>query len=173
MLMDQMAQAVQAGKIRAVGVSNFSASQMRRAIDRLGRYNIPLAANEVEYNLWHRQPEVDGVLDACRELNVALVAYRPLAGGRLAASVSQRAPSRSSKKGQEELPEILQAIAERRGKSVSQVILNWLLRRDEHIIPIPGATRAAHALANAKALNWQLNDEEFASIDQASSPSKR
>lgn len=176
-LMDQMAQAVQKGKIRAVGVSNFSALQMHRAADCLARYNIPLAANEVQYHLLHRQPEVNGILDACRELNVALVAYLPLAGGRLTASLSQHAPARwlssSSSKGHEELQEVLQTIAERRGKSVSQVMLNWLLRRDEHIIPIPGATSAAHALNNAEALSWELNDEEFASVDQASSPWKR
>jgi aryl-alcohol dehydrogenase-like predicted oxidoreductase len=50
--------------------------------------------------------------------------------------------------------------------------LHWLLHRDEHIIPIPGSTSAAHTSINAEALNWQLNDEEFTSIDQASSPWK-
>src|SRR5205807_835979 len=55
-MMDMMARAVEAGKVRAVGVSNFSAGQMRRAADRLARYQIPLAANEVYYNLLHRQP---------------------------------------------------------------------------------------------------------------------
>lgn len=176
-LMDRMAEAVQQGKIRAVGVSNFSASQMRRAADRLARYNIPLAANEVQYHLLHRQPEVNGVLDACRELNVALVAYYPLASGRLTASPSQRSWvssfAFSSSEKHNELQEILQTIARRREKSVSQVMLNWLLRRDEHIIPIPGTTSAAHALNNAEALNWELNDEEFAAIDRASSPLKQ
>ena len=82
-LMDMMAQAVEAGKVRAVGVSNFNAEQMRRAAARLARYDIPLAANEVHYSLLHRKPEVNGVLDACRELDVALVAYYPLEAGRL------------------------------------------------------------------------------------------
>ncbi len=175
-LMDQMARAVQQGQVRAVGVSNFSAAQMRRAADRLARYNIPLAANEVQYHLLHRQPEVNGVLDACRELNVALVAYLPLASGRLPAALSPRPPVRASFSAggdkAAELREILQTIAERRGKSVSQVVLNWLLRRDEHIIPIPGTTSAAHALDNAQALTWELDEEEFTSIDRACSPSK-
>ncbi len=175
-LMDQMARAVQEGKIRAVGVSNFSASQMHRAADRLARYNIPLAANEVQYHLMHRQPEVNGILDACRELDVALVAYVPLARGRLTASRKPQTPARpsslpSGERGQK-LEEILQTVAERRGKSVSQIILNWLVHRDEHIIPIPGTTNAAHALANAEALNWELKDEEFAAIDRACSPRK-
>ena len=175
-LMDQTAQAFQQGKIRAVGVSNFSAEQMRRAADRLAHYNIPLAANEVQYNLLHRQPEVNGVLDACRELNVALVAYVPLVSGRLIASTSQAASASSdssSGEGHETLQKVLQTIAEKRGKSVSQVMLNWLLLRDEHIIPIPGSTKAAHAMANAEALNWELSDEEFTEIDQASSPKKQ
>jgi aryl-alcohol dehydrogenase-like predicted oxidoreductase len=163
-LMDQMAQAVADGKIRAVGVSNFSAAQMRLASARLARYNIPLAANEVHYNLLHRQPEVNGVLDACHELNVALVAYVPLASGRLASTSS------SSTRESETLQTVLATIAHNRSKSVPQVALNWLLHRDEHIIPIPGATSARHAQENIEALTWELSDEEFAAIDQASLP---
>jgi aryl-alcohol dehydrogenase-like predicted oxidoreductase len=167
--MDQMAHAVQAGMIRAVGVSNCSAAQMRRAASRLARYHISLAANQVYYNLLHRQPEVNGVLDACRELNVALVAYRPLASGRLVAS---KAPTRGGK-ANEALQSTLQTIAQQRGKSTSQVALNWLLRRDDHIIPIPGATSAPHARENAETLTWELSEEEFRAIDQASAPRNR
>ena len=163
-LMDQMAQAVADGTIRAVGVSNFTAAQMRLASARLARYDIPLAANEVHYNLLYRQPEVNGVLDACRELNVALVAYVPLASGQLASTSS------SSTRGSEALQTVLSTIAHTRSKSVPQVALNWLLRRDEHIIPIPGATSARHVQENAEALTWELSDEEFAAIDQASRP---
>jgi len=163
-LMDQMVQAVADGKIRAIGVSNCSAAQMRLASARLARYDIPLAANEVHYNLLHRQPEVNGVLDACRELNVALVAYVPLASGRLASTSS------SSTRGSEALQTLLTTIAHKRSKSVPQVALNWLVRRDEHIIPIPGATSARHVQENAEALTWELSDEEFAAIDQASLP---
>jgi aryl-alcohol dehydrogenase-like predicted oxidoreductase len=167
-VMEQMAQAVQAGRIRAVGVSNCNAAQMRRAAERLARYQIPLAANQVYYNLLHRQPEFNGVLDACRELNVALVAYRPLASGRLAPS----AVSASGGKGNEALFRTLQTIAQQRGASTSQVALNWLLKRDEHIIPIPGATSARHAQGNAETLTWELSEEEFRAIDQASAPLK-
>jgi aryl-alcohol dehydrogenase-like predicted oxidoreductase len=155
--------------IRAVGVSNCSAAQMRRAASRLARYHISLAANQVYYNLLHRQPEVNGVLDACRELNVALVAYRPLASGRLVAS---KAPTRGGK-ANEALQSTLQTIAQQRGKSTSQVALNWLLRRDDHIIPIPGATSARHARENAETLTWELSEEEFRAIDQASAPRNR
>jgi aryl-alcohol dehydrogenase-like predicted oxidoreductase len=88
-LMDMMVQAVEAGKVKAVGVSNFNAIQMRRAAAHLSHYNLTLAANQVQYHLQHRQPEFNGVLDACRELDVALVAYRPLAGGALVPAPAQ------------------------------------------------------------------------------------
>jgi aryl-alcohol dehydrogenase-like predicted oxidoreductase len=178
-LMDLMAQAFRAGKIRAVGVSNFNAKQMRRASTRLARYGIPLAANQVRYNLLHRQPEWNGVLDACRELNVALVAYRPLERGRLKSSTVPTAtsdsPSPTRGKGKptsrgQVVQETLQTIAQQRGKSVSQVALKWLLQSDIHVIPIPGTTNMHHAMENAGALNWQLSDDEFASIDKASFP---
>jgi aryl-alcohol dehydrogenase-like predicted oxidoreductase len=137
--MDQMARAVQAGKVRAVGVSNCNAVQMRRAAARLARYDLPLAANEVRYHLLHRQPEVNGVLKTCCELNVALVAYTPLASGQLVATTSPARPG----KGNEALNRVLQTIAQQRGKTVSQVALNWLLQRDEHIIPISGSDQCA------------------------------
>ena len=79
-LMNHMADAVEAGKVTAVGVSNYSADQMRQAHAALADRGVPLAANQVEYSLLHRQPETNGVLDACRELGVTLIAYTPLAG---------------------------------------------------------------------------------------------
>lgn len=93
----------------------------------------------------------------------------PLASGRL---VSNKSPSRCGK-GNEALHSILQTIAQKRGKSKSQVALNWLLQRDEHIIPIPGATSGRHAWENADTLTWELSEEEFRTIDQTSSPARR
>jgi len=76
-----MASAVRAGKIRAVGISNCNVAQMRKAAGVLARYGVPLAANQVQYSLVHRRPETDGVLAACHQMDVALVAYRPIGGG--------------------------------------------------------------------------------------------
>ena len=151
-LMDMMAQAVGAGKVRAVGVSNFDAGRMRRAAARLERHGIPLAANQVRYNLLHRQPEEDGVLDACRELNVALVAHTPLARRQLipgtGAGAASSSPSSAMSKGESSsrhaaIEETLQRIAQQRGKTAAQVALNWLLRKDERVIPIPGTAESA------------------------------
>lgn len=187
-LMDMMALAVHTGKIRAVGVSNYNAQQMRRAAARLARYGIPLAANEVHYSLLHRKPETNGVLDACRELNVALVAYRPLESGKLRETPPPGATQVSTKRNLPDLippilrkaelarlaaiQETLSTIAQRYGMNTSQVALKWLLQKDEHIIPIPGATNAQHASENADALKLYLSDEEFAAIDNVTRPKK-
>ena len=74
---------------------------------------------------------------------------------------------------EEVIQKTLQTIAQQRGKSVSQVALNWLLRRDTHVIPIPGTTSARHAMENADTLKWQLSDDEFAAIDQSLPPAQR
>ena len=156
--MDRMAEAVGAGKVRAVGVSNCSVSQMRRAYAALGRHDIALAANQVQYSLLHRKPERDGVLAACRDLDVALVAYRPLRSGQLRGSSSP-----DGKKSA--VLEALARIANERGVTASQVALNWLLCQDEQVIPIPGATKASHAEENAGALNFRLDDKELTTLN--------
>jgi aryl-alcohol dehydrogenase-like predicted oxidoreductase len=176
--MDWMAEAVREGKVRAVGVSNFSADQMRQAVRRLSFHGIPLAANQVEYSLFVREPETNGVFEACRELNVALVAYRPLGRGQLVSKAgatrsrgqaeagSRSSPGRAA--AREGAPmEILREIAQKREKTVSQVALNWLLAKDQRVIPIPGTTNARHARENLGALGWNLADAEFASVDEA------
>ena len=87
-LMNLLADAVEAGKIRAAGVSNYSAKQMRTAHAELARRGLPLASNQVQYSLLHRDPDINGVLDTCRELDVTLIAYMPLAAGALTGKYS-------------------------------------------------------------------------------------
>ena len=161
--MRAMASAVKAGKIRAVGISNCSVTQMRKAAGVLARYGIPLAANQVQYSLLHRKPETNGVLDACRRMEVALVAYRPIGGGVLS-SGSSTGPGRSALAG------TLREVAAARGATTAQVALAWLLQRDDHVIPIPGATRPEHVRENSAALTLELSEEESAAIDRVSAP---
>jgi len=158
-----MASAVKAGKVRAVGISNCNVAQMRKAAGVLARYDIPLAANQVQYSLLHRKPETDGVLDACRRMDVALVAYRPIGGGAIGAG-SPMGPGRSA------LADTLREVAAARSATPAQVALAWLLKRDDHVIPIPGATRPEHVRENAGALSLELSEEELAAIDRASAP---
>ncbi len=170
---DALADAVQAGLVRAVGVSNYSADQMRRAYDVLAKRGVPLASNQVEYSLLHRAPERNGVLDACRELGVTLIAYSPLAQGLLTGKYGPDNPPpglRGRRYRGERLARIQPLIGRLReigaghgGKSPGQVALNWLICRGA--IPIPGAKNARQAQENAGALGWRLTAEEVAELE--------
>src|ERR671915_492447 len=87
-LMDALAETVKAGQVRRVGISNYSADQMKRAHDRLASHGVSLASNQVEYSLLQRAPETNGVLEACRDLSVTLIAYSPIAKGLLTGKYS-------------------------------------------------------------------------------------
>jgi aryl-alcohol dehydrogenase-like predicted oxidoreductase len=177
-LMDRVANAVEAGKVRAVGVSNYSAEQMREAHAALARRGILLASNQVEYSLLHRQPEVDGVLDTCRELGITLMAYSPLAGGRLTGKYSaQHRPgglfrrilpqyNRKTLDAVQPVINLLREIGDRYSKTPAQVALRWLIE-NPIVLPIPGAKNGKQAADNAAALSFQLTPAEIEGIDQA------
>ena len=170
-LMDYMAEAWTSEKIRAVGVSNFDAEQMRRSAAQLEKHGMKLAANQVEYSLLNRGTETNGVLEACKDLDASLVAYRPIGRGQLASVAMTGSSSRDAagSKRESNLETLIQSIAEDHGGSVSQVAINWLLRRDDIVIPIPGATKVDHALENIGALDWIMSESEFNELDEASS----
>jgi aryl-alcohol dehydrogenase-like predicted oxidoreductase len=176
-LMELMADAVAAGQIKAVGVSNYSAEQMRVAHAALAKRGVALASNQVEYSLLHRQPETNGVLDACRELGVTLIAYQPLASGALTgkytagvrpSGLRRFMPYFRGRNVEAVVPVIalLREIGERYGKSPAQVALRWLIE-NELVLPIPGAKNGKQAAANAEALAFQLDETEIAALDQA------
>lgn len=176
-LMDLLADAVDAGKVKAVGVSNYSAEQMREAHAALAQRGIPLASNQVEYSLLHRKPEVDGVLDACRELEITLIAYSPLAGGMLTGKYS--AQNRAGGFFRRVLPQynrkaldaiqpvlkLLREIGERYSKTPSQVAIRWLIE-NPIVLPIPGAKNGKQATENTGALSFSLTPEEVAALSQ-------
>jgi aryl-alcohol dehydrogenase-like predicted oxidoreductase len=176
-LMDWMAEAVKTGKIKAVGVSNYSAEQMQMAHAALAKHGIPLASNQVQYSLVHRTPEVDGVLDACRELGVTLIAYSPLGMGALTGkySATQRAGglrrilpnfNRKAMEALQPVVQLLRQIGERYSKSPSQVALRWLIENPS-VLPIPGAKNSRQATENAGTLSFSLTPEEVEALDQA------
>lgn len=177
-LMDRVADAVGAGKVKAVGVSNYSAEQMRQAHAALAKRGIPLASNQVEYSLLHRKPEVDGVLDACRELGITLIAYSPLAGGRLTGKYSaQNRPggffrrilpqyNRSRLEAIQPVIKLLREIGDRHSKTPSQVAIRWLIE-NPIVLPIPGAKNGKQAMENAGALSFSLTSEEVDALRQA------
>jgi aryl-alcohol dehydrogenase-like predicted oxidoreductase len=176
-LMELMADAVEAGTIKAVGVSNYSAKQMRIAHAALATRGIPLASNQVEYSLLHRQPEVNGVLDACRELGVTLIAYQPLAMGALtgkyAAGVRPTGLRRfvgpfrgNGLKALASIVSVLRELGARYSRSPAQVALRWLIE-DENVVPIPGAKSGEQAADNAGALSFRLSRAEIDALNQA------
>jgi aryl-alcohol dehydrogenase-like predicted oxidoreductase len=176
-LMDLLADAVEAGKVKAVGVSNYSADQMREAHAALAKRGIPLASNQVQYSLVHRKPETDGVLDACRELGITLIAYSPLGMGALTGKYSatrkasglRRILPNFNKKAMDAIQpvlELLRQIGERYSKTPSQVALRWLIE-NPIVLPIPGAKNGKQALDNAGALTFSLTPEEVESLSQA------
>jgi aryl-alcohol dehydrogenase-like predicted oxidoreductase len=177
-LMNQLADAVEADKVSAVGVSNYSADQMRQAHAALAERGIPLAANQVEYSLLRRQPETNGVLDACRELGVTLIAYTPLAGGLLTGKYSaenrpsgffRRVLPRYRRKGLESVQPVvvlLSEIGHRYSKTPSQVALRWLIQNPV-VLPIPGAKNGKQAAENASALTFTLTPDEVDALSRA------
>lgn len=177
-LMAFMADAVEAGKVRAVGVSNYSAEQMRLAHAALADRGIPLASNQVQYSLLHRQPEVNGVLDTCRELGVTLIAYQPLASGALTGRYTngtrpsgffRRFMGHFRGKGSAAVAPVvllLREIGARYAKSPAQVALRWLIE-DPHVLPIPGAKNGKQAAENAGALTFSLTPAEIEALNLA------
>ena len=176
-LMELMADAVEAGKIKAVGVSNYSATQMRTAYEALAKHSIPLASNQVQYSLLHRKPETNGVLDTCRELGITLIAYQPLASGALTGKYLGgtrpvgirrfRTPFRGGRSHSVgPIVTLLRLIGDRYGKTPGQVALRWLLEQ-ESVVPIPGAKNAAQVTHNVGALSFSLTPEEIAYLNEA------
>ncbi len=182
-LMGLMADAVAAGKVRAVGVSNYSARQLRIAHAALAERGIPLASNQVEYSLLHRAPEVNGVLDACRELGITLIAYQSLAQGVLTGKYrpgdrpkgirrfGRYFRSDGLKKAQPVVA-LLGEIGERYSRTPAQVALRWLIEM-QGVLPIPGAKNGKQAASNAEALSFSLAGEEIEALDRATTGWRR
>lgn len=178
-LMNALADEVERGRIGAIGVSNYSASQMREAHQILAKRGIPLAVNQVQYSLLHRKIETNGVLTAARELGVTILAYSPLAQGLLTGKYTstnspdgaRRLDARFSAKGLEKIApaiEILRLLGSHYQKTPAQVALNWLIAKET--IPIPGAKNARQAVENAGALGWKLLPDEIAQLDAVTRP---
>jgi aryl-alcohol dehydrogenase-like predicted oxidoreductase len=173
---DAMADAVELGLIKTIGVSNYDENQMRRTHTALAQRGIGLASNQVEYSLLDRKIELTGLLKACQELGVTLSAYSPIAKGMLTGKYSPENPPpgpRSRLYNQGYLKRIQPLIREMRkigdqhgGKSASQVALNWLICKGT--VPIPGAKNARQAEENAGALGWQLTPAQMDTLDRLS-----
>lgn len=167
-----MSDLVRAGKVRAIGLSEVSATTLRKA-----HAVHPIAAVQTEYSLWTRNPEI-ALLQTCRELGTAFVAFSPVARAFLSGKLLDvgTLDAKDIRHGMPRfepanyaanlklLPAYL-AVAREVGCTPAQLALAWLLHRGEHIIPIPGTTSLVHLAEDLAAADVQLSPAVMARLD--------
>jgi len=167
-----MADLVQAGKVRAIGLSEVSATTLRKA-----HAVHPIAALQTEYSLWTRNPEI-AVLEACREIGASFVAFSPVARGFLCDALHEVA-SLDAKDIRKSMPRFepanyaanlkllpaYKAIAQEAGCTPAQLALAWLLHKAPHILPIPGTTSVAHLHEDLAAIEVKLSPDTIARVE--------
>jgi aryl-alcohol dehydrogenase-like predicted oxidoreductase len=182
--MHVMADLLDAGKIRAAGISNFTAKAMVKADDVLRARGHSLASNQVRYNLMARQIENNGVLQEAVDRGITIIAWSPLEQGMLSGRFHRDTASmdalpwmrryalllqKSRIEKSRPLIDALQSIADTHGASVTQVALSWLIHsHGDTVVAIPGASSVVQVQQNAGALGLQLTDVERNEIDEKS-----
>jgi aryl-alcohol dehydrogenase-like predicted oxidoreductase len=169
-----MAELVEAGKVRFLGLSEARPETIRRAVTVH-----PITAYQGEYSLWTREIESE-ILPLCRELGVGFVAYSPLGRGLLTGKItnvetlaendSRRRHPRFQGENLEKnmgLVSRVARLASEKRETPAQLALAWLLHRGDDIVPIPGTTKIARLEENAAAANIELSDADMARLDQA------
>lgn len=173
-----MADLVEDGKIRAIGLSEVSVDTLKKANDVH-----PVAALQSEYSIVTREME-DEVIPACRELGIAFVAYSPLGRGLLTGAYrSERDfgkndyrmshnPRFADGALEKNLPLVdrIAEIAETKGASPAQIALAWVLAKGDDIVPIPGTKKTSRLEENIGALNIELSAGDIAAIERAAPP---
>jgi len=168
-----MAQLVQEGKIRHIGLSEASPQTLRRAVKVHS-----ITALQTEYSLWSREPE-DELLATCRELGIGFVAYSPLGRGFLTGQFkrfedfpeddyrrfSPRFQGQNFQKNLD-LVQRVEEIAKEKGCKPSQLALAWVLAQDKNIVPIPGTKRRKYLEENVAAIEVKLSQKDSQRIDE-------
>jgi aryl-alcohol dehydrogenase-like predicted oxidoreductase len=169
-----MAELVQQGKVRYLGLSEASPDTIRRAAAVH-----PIAALQTEYSLWTRDPEAE-ILPTVRELGIGFVAYSPLGRGFLSGairSIDDLAPDDFRRQNPRfqgenfernlELVGVIEEMAREKGCTPAQLALAWVLAQGEDIVPIPGTKRRDRLEENVRAVEVQLTAEDLRRIDEA------
>ncbi|MEM2088512.1 MAG: aldo/keto reductase [Thermoproteota archaeon] len=150
--MRAMSRLVDEGKVRHVGVSNFSLEQLKKAQGTLPNHEI--VSNQVEYSLAVRRIEHDLLL-YCEENNIAIMAYRPLAHGALSKPSGRLKP-------------IVEEVSRKHGgKTPAQIALNWLINKSKMVFPIPRASKPERIFENIGAVGWSLAKEDMDKLEKA------
>jgi aryl-alcohol dehydrogenase-like predicted oxidoreductase len=176
---EALAEAYHGRLVKAVGVSNYSEREMRALHAELAKRGVPLATNQIEYSLLRTMSESNGLLGACRELGVVVLAYSPLGQGRLTGKYSAQNPPLGRRTFSDfPMAEVEPIVAELRrigerhdGKTPAQVALNWLVCKGT--VPIPGAKNRAQADENAGALGWRLSEEDVQALGRVAKRGQR
>lgn len=166
---------IAAGKVRHFGLSEPGAQTVRRA-----HAVQPVAALQNEYSLWTRGPETNGILKACEELGIGLVAYSPLGKGFLTGAMGKdtkisendfrkllpRFTPEAMEKNQA-LVDLLKQIADRKKATTAQIALAWLLAQKPWIVPIPGTTKLHRLEENLASADVELSASDLGEIQRA------
>jgi aryl-alcohol dehydrogenase-like predicted oxidoreductase len=168
-----LAQLVQEGKIRHIGLSEASPQTLRRAVKVH-----PITALQTEYSLWSREPE-DEILGICRELGIGFVAYSPLGRGFLTGQFKQfedfseddyrrNSPRFQGENFQKNLDLVrrVEEIAKGKGCKPAQLALAWVLAQDKNIVPIPGTKRRKYLEENVAAMDVKLTADDLRRIEE-------
>jgi aryl-alcohol dehydrogenase-like predicted oxidoreductase len=154
---------------------------MRRAHAALQKRGLSLASNQVEYSLWKRSIEKNGILETAKELGITIIAWGPLASGLLTGKFHQNPDALAQtpigrrnilKRNLERsrpLVDALTEIGENYNATPSQVALNWLIHsHGDTVVAIPGASKVKHAEESAEAMQFRLSEEELKRLDVVS-----
>ncbi len=181
--MKAMAELLDRKLIKNIGVSNFSAQQMKNAWETLDKKGIPLASNQVLYNLLNRKIESNGIMEMAKKLGISIIAYSPLAQGLVTGKFHDnpdllknigirkyRSPFRPE--GLEKSRPVVMLVKELALKyqvTPSQVALNWLINyHGDTVLAIPGATKENHVKENTGTMLFRLSDEDMVKLDHVS-----
>ena len=169
--------------IKSIGVSNFSAQQMKNSWETLDMRRVPLASNQVLYNLLDRRIESNGVMKLAKKFGITIIAYSPLAQGlvtgkfhdnpALLKNIGFRKYSSQFKPAglEKSLPvvKLVQELAVKYNATPAQVALNWLIHfHGETVVAIPGATKEVHVKENTGAMSFRLSEEDMDKLDRVS-----
>jgi len=172
-----MAELVEAGKVRHLGLSEASPDTLRRA-----SAVHPITALQTEYSLWSRDPE-GGILDTCRDLGIGFVAYSPLGRGFLTGAIQSpedldeddwrrdnpRFQGENFDKNLELVAKV-EEMAEEKGVTAAQLALAWLLHQGDDVVPIPGTRHVGRLEENAAAAEIELSDDELQRLESVIPP---
>ncbi len=179
-----MVDLIKAHQVRYVGVSNFSARQMRKFQNELSHFGYNLVSNQVNYSLLNRKIETNGILEAAEDLGISIIAHSPLASGLLTGKFHENPELIQNKMGFRKfsksfkreglrkswpLIDALMNLAEKYQVTPSQVALNWLISfHGDLVVAIPGATTVDQAKDNANSMMFELSKDEIYYLDKVS-----